>query len=183
MTKGFDYTDPSFLRKVVVGYMLIIYSTLSVLRPITTYLREQNILRVTCGLIVVIVSGLIIYVLWRQLKAAPLLLLRNTLLLALLFAPVALWLKLPEERMHLVEYSLLTPLLILALRDKLQGTRLFLVVFAIGTLLSTIDEGIQYLLPNRYGEWGDVGLNVTSVILGFAIYFGLRGTLPTAGNY
>ena len=107
--------------------MLIIYSTLSVLRPITTYLREQNILRVTCGLIVVIVSGLIIYVLWRQLKAAPLLLLRNTLLLALLFAPVALWLKLPEERMHLVEYSLLTPLLILALRDKLQGTRLFLV--------------------------------------------------------
>jgi VanZ family protein len=71
------------------------------------------------------------------------------------------------ERFHFAEYGFLALLYQRAWRDRSTAAGLllaFLSVFMIGTL----DEGIQWFVPIRVGEWRDVLLNSIAIICGLA---------------
>lgn len=68
----------------------------------------------------------------------------------------------PAERLHLAEYGFLSYLTFRALRVDMGYRSAYLWGWVVASGLGALDEGIQAWLPNRVGEWGDVGLNVLS---------------------
>lgn len=78
-------------------------------------------------------------------------------------------LKLSVERIHFIEYGLLSILLFRAFRHNIRGKSIYLwsgiTVFCLGFL----DEGIQYILPNRVYEIKDVIVNGVGGVLGLLL--------------
>ena len=79
-------------------------------------------------------------------------------------------LKIPEEKIHLLEFALLGWL---ASRDliksgrKVEGVIFALVfTFAVGIL----DEAFQAILPYRYFQWCDIGFNSAGGLWGIILY-------------
>lgn len=78
--------------------------------------------------------------------------------------------ELPAERIHFLEYGLLAYLAYKALeKDVIQKKALYVQTLCIVLGVSFLDEGIQYLLPNRVGEFRDVALNLVSGVMGLFI--------------
>ncbi|QZY30626.1 VanZ family protein [Nocardioides coralli] len=75
----------------------------------------------------------------------------------------------PEERTHLIEYGVLALLLHEALREGVRcGRRTPLPsVLAIlaASLVGTVDEGLQWILPNRVFDPVDLGFNALAATL------------------
>jgi len=77
------------------------------------------------------------------------------------------------ERFHFVEYGFLALLYYRVWRDRSTAAALlfgFLAVFMVGTL----DEGIQWFVPLRVGEWRDVLLNSVAIACGLAFSAALQ---------
>lgn len=172
------FTSPRERRLWTLATLLLlaIYSTLYVVRPVTAWLRERNLLTWSVGLVVFALAAWVLRDLrgtrpgWRE-----------WLLLGMIVAAyAALWQVLtgPEEAMHFVEYGLVGALVYLALRERRRVLRaarapVSLAVRhpAVTAVLITaasgwIDEGIQHLLPNRYYGLRDVGFNAAAGLLG-----------------
>ena len=71
----------------------------------------------------------------------------------------------PEESLHFVQYGVLSLLLLRALRSRLDGWPLFFTVAMAGIGFGIIDELIQWLVPLRYFDYRDIGLNTLGVLL------------------
>jgi len=80
-------------------------------------------------------------------------------------------LSIPAERMHFIEYGVLAILVYRALVLNFKNGPAYTGAFIITSLIGWGDEGIQYLLPNRYFQWRDVGLNCASAALGLALVY------------
>lgn len=78
----------------------------------------------------------------------------------------------PSERLHFLEYGLLGMLILRAsLRTKPHSWRAsFGLAAVVLCLIGTVDEVIQYLLPNRFFDWRDLWFNVLGGLLGFGAY-------------
>ena len=78
----------------------------------------------------------------------------------LLFARMAL----PEERTHLIEYSVVALLIFEALKERQKNGRPLpfpapLIAIATTSIFGTIDELIQLFLPNRVFDYRDILFN------------------------
>lgn len=84
------------------------------------------------------------------------------------------------EKTHILTYGLLGFLAARDLIDGRRGERPFGVWATIAFLVvvSAADEGLQYILPYRFGEVKDFLTNVMSGFLGMGLYATLR-SLPT----
>lgn len=83
----------------------------------------------------------------------------------------------PAERLHLIEYGLVGWTLFRALRLDLSNGRAYVAAVLLTVLVGIGDESIQWVLPQRFFELKDVGLNTISGVLGlltvrFALYGG-----------
>ncbi len=88
--------------------------------------------------------------------------------LALLLAGygLALWyLRMPEERLHLLQYGLLTFFVARALPERLETVSRSLLMIGLVTLAGIGDELIQAWRPNRVGDIRDVVINFVSALL------------------
>jgi hypothetical protein len=74
----------------------------------------------------------------------------------------------PEESLHFVQYGVLSLLLLRALRDRLDGWSLYFAVAMAGIGFGIVDELIQWLVPLRYFDYRDIGLNTAAVFLALA---------------
>jgi len=84
-------------------------------------------------------------------------------------------LKLPAERIHLIEYGIL-PFFIyrpLSHKTKLQ---IYTSIFIIGFVVGVFDEFIQYIIPNRFFDLRDILMNATGVILGEVVLYSFKKT-------
>lgn len=81
-----------------------------------------------------------------------------------LFATVQLWQR-PEEAVHLLEYGILGVLITRALRHHDDDSAQYLVAIAIGAMIGTIDEVLQFVTPLRFFDFRDVWLNAAAVAL------------------
>lgn len=86
-----------------------------------------------------------------------------------------LWvMKIPEEKIHFLEYGLLGFLVFRAFQLDFTDKLAYLLAFCLTAAFGWGDEGIQYLLPNRYFEWKDVLLNIVGGALGLFWTFLIR---------
>ena len=77
----------------------------------------------------------------------------------------------PAEKTHFLSYGLLAFLIYRAMKLHFEGVTVSVATVLLVAAIGLGDEIIQYLLPNRFFEWKDVGLNALS---------GLLATVPIA---
>jgi len=81
----------------------------------------------------------------------------------------------PEEAVHFLEYGLLGYLLFRALSQSIQDTSVYPAAFLIGSLVGIGDEILQWMMPNRYWDFRDAGLNALAAgLIQLAIWKGVR---------
>ena len=99
----------------------------------------------------------------------------------------------PIEALHYLEYAVLSILVFRALSYRHRDFGIYLCAILICAIVGTIDEIIQWLTPERFGDIADIELNVVSALLvQIAIWKGVapeaidrrwdRGTLRTAAR-
>jgi len=65
----------------------------------------------------------------------------------------------PEEAFHFLEYGLLSFLLFRALSHKIKDRSIYFIATLLALFIGTFDEIIQWIIPQRYWNFNDVGLN------------------------
>ncbi len=170
MAPGFSSARERRLWLLAGGLLVTIYASLYSVRPVAEWLRERNLLRLAvAGLLLVLALGLLRWCLVRSPG-------RREIAALALFAALyllALWpIRMPEERFHLVEYGLLGGLVYAALLERQRPGAAIrwsaapaAAAVALTGLAGWLDEGIQYLLPNRHYDWMDIGLNLLAAVL------------------
>ena len=144
-----------------------IYSTLGLARTMSGVLRDRNLLDNAFvfgfGLVFVAWLALALYTrpsvreigVWAGAAAV----------FMMLFARLGI----PEERTHLFEYVVVGSLIYAALRVRAGNgggpARPALVAVAVTVAVGTLDEVIQFFLPNRVFDWVDVGFNALAATL------------------
>lgn len=147
-----------------------IYATLGLARTLSGVLRDRGMLDNTffAGFIVILVA-LVMLALYtrptgRQIGVA--------LGAGAVYLMMFLRMGIPEERTHLIEYSVLAALIYAALRErnKAGGSIRFpgLLALGIATAFGFVDEVIQFFLPSRVFDWIDVGFNTLAATLAIA---------------
>ncbi len=71
----------------------------------------------------------------------------------------------PEESFHFVEYGVLALLLFGALSKGGADLTIYGTTFLLGASVGVVDEGIQWLIPERVWDLRDIGLNALGVAL------------------
>ena len=158
-----------------VVYTVLIFSTLGVVPEFFNWilrLTGRNGLSITISLMLVTQAGLVLYIGRRALTpVGP----RRALGLAAIGAGYGLlvyWADFPTSRMHALLYGVLALLVIESLRGAIAYPRLHVTTLALVMGAAMVDEGIQWLLPNRSGtllevlqNWGSAALAVAAVVL------------------
>ncbi|MBF0163074.1 MAG: VanZ family protein [Magnetococcales bacterium] len=145
-------------RWAVVGaYMLTIYLTLP-LTPIITQGIFHIIGKRETGLVIstvlLIALGMVVGILYRRIRREQRI---HVLFPFMAILLVAYNTDNPSERIHLLEYGFLAFLVFRAMGEP-RGVGL-LWAYVTVVLLGFSDECIQFMLPNRYFDLGDVALN------------------------
>lgn len=158
----------------VVGWTFLIYATLYIVRPICEFLRQRVPLDLVVNGLFIGLALVMLYWVFARLRIGWR---RRSLffLLLFLYAGALTVIEIPEERIHLIEYGILAILIFRALCLDISEFKALGAAFALTTLLGWGDEGIQYLLPNRYYQTQDVLLNSFSGLMGLMLFYSLKG--------
>ncbi|MCZ6725816.1 MAG: VanZ family protein [Acidobacteria bacterium] len=144
---------------LALAWLGAIYSTLYVARTVAELLRTHNLLRLTVWTTIALLGVAVLF--WavrarRGVRAWGVLALGAV---AFLWAVASV--SPPEVKLHFVEYGVLGGLFYSALRSG--GARWVALPAVILTgLAGWLDEGIQYLLPNRWYDLQDVAINTVA---------------------
>jgi len=156
----------SKLWSFIWAYIALIYLTLPLMRNILRWIKSSfgpeslslglNLL-LACAALALLATALRHGLKTLLLIAVPL----------AAMGSLALQLPIAEERIHFLQYGLLGLLVVKTtrLRSTLQLLAAGLFVIAVGGG----DELIQWWLPNRVGDWRDVGINTLAGLLGVAM--------------
>ncbi len=167
-----------WLWGVVVCYTGLIYATLSIVGQLRKFLVEKIGLRLfkrgetIYDAVYVLLALLGVYLIWYLWKSPSHRKVSNfisLLLIALIYWYFLQKIRFPVEKVHFLEYGLLSWFVFEALFLDIKDWRCYgwtlLIVYAI----SLGDETLQALLPNRVGEINDVLTNFYSALLGLAL--------------
>ncbi|NNK10939.1 MAG: VanZ family protein [Flavobacteriaceae bacterium] len=153
-----------YLWLAVILVYLTILSTLFIGQPLANELRDQNVQAVffLIGMFMVGVA-----VLLHGLISKP-----SRIEYAVLFGIIGVYVMFffrlgAPERSHLIEYSVLAILLHKAIRSEITPESFIykpaILAWLTGIFLGTLDEGIQYFLPERVFDPVDIVFNSMSI--------------------
>lgn len=151
-------------------YTLLVFVSLYFAPAVRDFLAHHRLLAGAVSAVYVVLGLLgvvLIFHKYRIRKPAPTLLFFG---LFLVFLSVFSTVELLIERLHLLEYALMFAFWFRALRHFAASTILChgATLLACG-ILGTVDEVVQYLLPNRYFDLQDIFLNVTGALFGMGV--------------
>lgn len=157
---------------IVSIYTLIIYSFLPIAYPTWNYLIKTlgkgNLLIIINSIFVLFGILFLRYLIKKKIKSITTYL--SWLIIALVYAYMIKILPHPAERVHYLMYGLLAILVYRAFSlDIKKEKNLYIWTTIVVFFLGWIDEGIQWLLPDRTYEFRDVMTNFSSSVLGQAI--------------
>ena len=148
----------------VLAVMVAIYATLGLAQRLAETLRERGLLDISIGLFLLCMFLVAVTVITQGLKVRP-----GGAEVAVGVGVAAAYLlvftrmTVPTERSHLIEYGVVGVLVYEALTErKSQGRRVPLppvLAVLVTVALGALDEGIQWLLPNRVFDPVDILFN------------------------
>lgn len=144
-----------------------IYATLGLARTLADELRNRGLIDdLFFGGFVLILAAIVVVGLRRRPGPAEVAL---VMAVAVVYGFVLLRMALPEERTHLIEYSVLALVVVEALRERTANGRgppsPALGAMAIAGAAGIVDEAIQALIPSRVFDWRDIAFNLLAVAL------------------
>jgi VanZ family protein len=159
-------------RKIVLSWVWVILCALAIFFTVPLARKIQNLVtnlvgRSFFGYFVLLATAAMIlilgYILYFRLNIR---FLSNYIWLVLISAiyvyfTLKLWAN-PEEAIHFIEYGLLGFFLFRAFRHHIDDKSIYFAAFLMGTLVGTFDEILQWIVPGRYFDLRDVGLNALS---------------------
>jgi len=173
-------------------YVLVLYATLPLGRPVIDWLRAHCSATQQAWLVNSIFAaagvGVLVWLVRCRHVLSPLAYVCFVLFARLLYCEFRFLVLHPEERVHFLQYGVLAALLHSAFSCDLRGVWAYAAALALGTLIGLGDEGVQYLtkyIPDlcarlgvqvnpltfrRYFGWNDVLLNVLGVAYGLAFW-------------
>ncbi len=174
-------TIPTKLRiAITLSYLLCIYTTLGIARPIAEFLRSTGILIPT---VIALFAGCVpLALFWRSATTSRTRFLIRILLITLLLCSAFIISALPEERLHFLTYGLAGWLLCWSLEDwlvkvgsiepskKINLLIAWLLPCFFVWLAGGVDELIQWWLPNRVFDIRDIIFNGTAGMTGVALF-------------
>lgn len=148
----------------VLVVMVAIYATLGVAQTLAQTLEERGLLDISIGLFILCMLLAALTVLTQGLRVRP-----GGAEVAVFIGVATAYLlvftrmTVPTERSHLIEYSIIGVLIYEALTErKSRGRRVPLppvLAVLVTVALGALDEGIQWLLPNRIFDPVDILFN------------------------
>ena len=176
-------------RKTILSWLWVVLCALAIFFTVPMARKIQNLVTILAGrsffgyfvLFAAATTFLVLgYILYFRLKIRTL---SNYIWLVLISASyvyftLKLWAN-PEEAIHFIEYGLLGLFLFWALRHHIGDKSIYFAAFLLGTLVGTFDEILQWIVPGRYFDLRDVGLNaLSSGLFQILIWKGVRPKLP-----
>ena len=156
--------------------ILAIYSTLGITGKLAGLLRERNLLNTAYILGLLLVGAAIVGSGLKRRASSPEVWVALGLTAVYGLLMVRLFIR-PEERTHLIEYSIVAALIYHALVErKGNGRRVSqpaVLAIVATAILGFFDEGIQALLPNRVYDIRDVGFNALAGLMAVLTIFAL----------
>ena len=148
----------------VLVVMVAIYATLGLAQTLAETLEERGLLDISIGLFLLCMFLVGVTILTQGLRVRP-----GRAEVAVVIGVVTAYLlvltrmTVPTERSHLIEYSVVGVLIYEALTERQsQGRRVPLppvLAILVTVALGALDEGIQWLLPNRVFDPVDILFN------------------------
>jgi VanZ family protein len=178
-------------RKIVLSWLWVVLCALAIFFTVPLARKIQSLATTLAGrsffgyfvlaatLATILILG---YILYFRLNIRTL---SNYIWLVLISATyvyftIKLWAN-PEEAVHFIEYGLLGFFLFRALRHYIGDKSVYFAAFLLGTLVGTFDEILQWIVPGRYFDLRDVGLNALSTgLFQILIWKGVGPKLPYA---
>lgn len=184
-------TSPRWFWWSICGlYVLMLYATLPLGRPVIDWVRTHLSLTQQAWLMNAIFSAaavaIVVWLVRTRRVRSPAAYVSFALLARLVYCEFRSLVVHPEERLHFLQYGALAVLLYKAVSCDLRGIRTYAAALALGALIGLGDEGVQYLtkyIPDicawlgvsvnpltfrRYFGWNDVALNALGVAYGLA---------------
>jgi hypothetical protein len=91
-----------------------------------------------------------------------------------IYFTLQLW-RAPEEAIHFLEYGLLGYFLFRALSLSIRDKSIYATAFLVGSLIGVFDEILQWIMPGRYWDFRDAGLNALAAgLIQVALWKGIR---------
>jgi len=155
---------------LVFVWVALIYASIPFVRPLCETLRRYTLLNFSIFLSVAAIVILFLRAL-RQQKHWDRLTYVFLFLALAMYAYGFIVIKIPEEKIHFIQYGILSFLVYQAIALDVRGFQSYLWAFILVTFLGWMDECIQAITPGRYFGWSDVGLNSVSGVLGLFVTF------------
>lgn len=167
----FQTSQPFRISKLTIFIGLFIIISASFLRQIMDFIKVAVgeggfILLIGAAGTIFLVSFLILII-----RKRPSFLKFSIFIIALITGMWFCWqLKIPEEKIHLLEFAVLGWF---ASRDLIKTNRkvkgiIFALAFTL--MVGVLDEVFQGILPYRYFQWFDIGLNSAGGLWGVILY-------------
>ena len=161
----------------VIGWTLFIYVTIPLVRAFQKFIYG-TVGKSAFGyfVLVVVAAGLVWSVFYLKRKRVGI---KNYLWLAgvtglYTYFTIKLW-DIPEEAVHFVEYGVLSYFVYKALFHHVRDVTIYFSVAFIILFLGTIDEIIQWIVPDRFWDFKDVWLNFLSgALFQLGVWKGIR---------
>lgn len=98
----------------------------------------------------------------------------TTVTVLYVYFTLKLW-SVPEEAVHFLEYGLLGFFLFRALKFYIHDSSIYFISFLSGSLVGIFDEILQWMVPLRYWDIRDVGLNaLSSALFQISLWKGIK---------
>ena len=141
----------SFLWSLITCYVVLIYSTLYIMRPILNFMKLtlKGYLNLSVAVMFFIILSLILAHIISNHERYSVSQYLWFSFISCLYGLVIYILELPEEQIHFIEYGILSALIYLALTHDINNRSIYFLSSLIVFVFGAIDEFVKCLLPNR----------------------------------
>ncbi len=146
---------------VTAAYVAVLYLSLPFTKDLVLSLKALHLFPAVVTAIYLAIAAVVLWLmlfLYRIRDAAAYILMTC---LAVILAYFVLGLEVPEERVHFVQYGLLSVSVCYSLRPKVAVPKLYVQTFLLTAAGGIVDESLQYFIPSRVFDLRDIGFNVT----------------------
>jgi VanZ family protein len=161
------FQNKSFVWSLIGCYVTLIYSTLYIMRPVINFLKMTikdyfnlsviiAFLMMLSFVLVCIIKNRENYEISQYLWFA---------FISCLYGLVIYILDVPEEKIHFIEYGILSGLVYAALSHSIHNISIYFLCAFIVFVFGALDEVIQWALPNRMFDTRDIIMNGIAGIL------------------
>ncbi|MBI5555102.1 MAG: VanZ family protein [Elusimicrobia bacterium] len=154
---------------LAISYVALIYLTLPVIRPVLNFIKAHlgsKFDLLTDIVLLAIMAGVALILIKSRISR------KQYILAFIVFCIYGYYLKIlkiPEERIHLLEYGFLSYLVFKVYSSDWSFIFRYWQTFLTVSFIGTLDEIIQYFIPTRVGDVRDILLNIVSGLLGLVL--------------